>query len=193
LLPQREDGDPRSQFAFDAELIDGLRDRRTPEEFVRMVKYKEGANYYFAAQKDYEDNYQMLQLRGMTTEAQALNRNWLMWAESFKATHPLFAEMLVSDDARQRRRRVINQMRYLINDPLAPKASHFEALATLMRTFDAFSVARGQLGLDRTAYGQSQMNALKRQFRAWVTEFIAENPLVQPFWLSVLQPESGLE
>lgn len=194
LLPQAEGPQTkRSQYAYDTEMVENLRERRSPEEFLMNLKYKEAAQYYFAAQREYNELYTQLRKAGRNGAAQNLNRQWLMESDAFKATHPLFTEMLLSDDARQRRRKVIDQMRYLLKDPMAPKASHFEVLSTLQKAFDAYSVARGELGLDRTGFGRDRLNALKFEFRAWVDDFIIENPMVNSYWLTVLEPESGLE
>ena len=194
LLPQAEGPQTkRSQYAYDTEMVENLRERRSPEEFLKNLKYKEAAQYYFSAQREYNELYTQLRKSGRDGAAQNLNRQWQMESEAFKATHPLFTEMLLSDDARQRRRKVIDQMRYLLKDPMAPKAAHFEALGTLQRSYDAYSVARGELGLDRTGYGKNRLDALKREFRAWVDDFIIENPMVSSYWLTVLEPESGLE
>lgn len=194
LLPQRSDADDtRSQYAFDTEMVENLRERRAPSEVLTMIKYKEGANVYFNSQAVYERSYQTLQNSGQTEQARSLNRQWLAWADAFRATHPLFAQMLTSDDARQRRRRVLDEMRVLLKDPLFPKAPHFEAMRILQDSFDAYSILRGELGLDRTASGEVKLSALKIQFRAWVDDFLLNNPMVQPYWISVLQPEAGLE
>ena len=194
LLPQNT-GDPsvRSQYAFDSELVSGMRRRRSPEEFITMSKYKEGASFYFEQQKVFNDAYETLKLRGQDERAAMLNRQWLIWAEAFKATHPLFAEMLTSDDSRTRRRSVIGQMRYVLKDPLVPKAPHFEQLKVLQDSFDAYSVARGELGLDKTAYGVSRLNALKKAFQSWASDFLIENPGLNSYWSTILEPEAGLE
>jgi len=193
LLPQLEDNETRSQYAFNSELVDGFRERRTPDEFITMIKYKEGATQYFAAKDLYEREDKKLRASGNPEAARNLNREWLLWAESFKATHPLFAEMLTSDESRKRRQSVMSQMRYLIKDPLAPKAGHFEALASLQRSFDAYSVARSELGLDRTSRGVNTLNALKGSFKEWVDDFIVANPSLSSYWITILQPESGLD
>jgi len=193
LLPQLEDNETRSQYAFNSELADGFRERRTPDEFITMIKYKEGATQYFATKELYEREDKKLRASGNPEAARTLNREWLLWAESFKATHPLFAEMLTSDESRKRRQSVMSQMRYLIKDPLAPKAKHFEALASLQRSFDAYSVARSELGLDRTSRGVNTLNALKASFKEWVDDFIVANPSLSSYWITILQPESGLD
>lgn len=194
LLPQTKgEQDVRSQYAYDSELVTGMRERRSPEEFLTMMKYKEGANFYFTQQKVYETAYNNLKASGRAEQAATLNREWLNWSQTFKATHPLFAEMLTSDDTRQRRRRVMDQMRYLINDPLTPKADHFEGLKALQNSFDAYQAARGEISLDRTARGVVRLSQLKDVFNSWVTGFLKENPALVSYWQTILEPEAGLE
>lgn len=194
LLPQSDNQeDKRSQWAYDSEMISNLRERRTPEEFIMALKYKEGANVYFASQKIYERSYQALRVSGQDEKARNLNRLWLQWADAFRANHPIFSEMLTSDDARQRRRRVIDQMRYVLKDPEAPKADHFDALKILQDSYDTYSVARGELALDRSTRGEVALSGLKLRFRSWVEEFLINNPKVLPYWTTILEPESGLE
>jgi hypothetical protein len=84
-------------------------------------------------------------------------------------------------------------MRYLLKDPMAPRASHFDAIKTLMDTFDAFMIARGYLALDRTAAGQSKLAAVKVNFGVWAEEFTRENPEVLSFYQTVISPEAGID
>lgn len=194
LLPQDLAQDSkRSQYAYDSEVIAGLRTRRTPEEFLDQMKYKEGAAVYFATQAEYERTVEQYKEVGATGAARQLKTDWEIWSAEWRASHPIFAEGLVSGEARARRRRIIDQMRYLIDDPEAPKASHFEALKSLQNSFDAYMAARSYLAMNQTAAGQAQLNALKVQFNGWVNEFVLVNPMIQSYWQTVLSPEAGLD
>jgi hypothetical protein len=194
LLPQDPSGDSkRSQYAYDSEVISGLRSRRTPEEFLDQMKYKEGAAVYFATQAQYEQVKETYKQSGAEEQARQLTLQWETWSAEWRASHPIFAEGLVSGEARARRRRIIDQMRYLVDDPKAPKASHFEALKTLQDSFDAYMTARSYLAMNQTAAGQAQLNSLKVTFSSWVNDFVLVNPMVQSYWQTVLSPEAGLE
>ena len=174
-------------------MITGLRKQRTPGEFLDAMKYKEGAAVYFDSRQRYEKEYTRLKAGGMDDAAKNLTTAWENWSTVWRATHPIFAEGLVSSKARQRRQDVIGQMRLLLDDPMAPRASHFEALKTLQDTFDAFMIARGYLSLDRTAIGQNKLALAKQQFLTWVFNFVQQNPLVQSYYQTVLSPEAGLD
>ena len=194
LLPQ----DPareskRSQYAYDTEIVTGLRDRRTPEEFYNAMKYKEGAAVYFDSRRRYEEEYLRLKNSGQDGLATVLTNNWNEWSTIWKLTHPVFAEGLVSSTARQRRTRILDQIRILLKDPAAPRASHFDALKVLMDTFDAFMIARGYLALDGTGAGQLKLNGAKLQFKNWAAKFTAANPEVLSFYQTVISPEAGVD
>jgi hypothetical protein len=194
LLPQdAADLDEDSQYAYDAQLINGLRTRKTPDEFLKELKFREGSSIYFAARKEYLDLSAVLKEQKRTKAVEQLNNKWDLFASYWKATHPVFADVLVSSDARERRQNVIDQMRYLLTDPLTPKASHFDSMKTLVDGFDLFNTERSRLNLNRTAAGRTKVEQLKKVFEEWVTGFVLENPKVNSFWLTVLRPESGLD
>jgi hypothetical protein len=194
LLPQdRSKESERSQYAYDAAMIEGLRTRKTPEEFLRELKFREGSTIYFSARKAYLDEYAKLKQQKQSASMKRLRETWDMFAQLWKSTHPIFADVLVNSDSRERRQNVIGEMRYLLSDPDAPRASHFDSMKTLMDSFDLFMTERSRLGLNKTAYARGQVESLKGEFDSWVTQFTANNPEVNSFWLTVLRPESGLD
>lgn len=192
LLPQDE-GDDRSQHAYASELIAGLRQRRTPIDFMNAMIYREAAQEYFANQKVYELNRAQLLAGGNTEGATILKDEWQKWQATYLAGHPIFADELQSGAARIRRKNTIDQMRVLIDDPEFPKAPHFDQLKTLQETWDAFMIAKGRLGLDRSNVGQSKVDLLKSEFSSWVSDYLVAYPAVSSYWITVLEPESGLE
>ena len=193
LLPQDGKGDTRSQWAYDQEMIDGLRRNRTPQEFIDTMKYKEGASIYFERRDAYTSKLNELKQSNNKNGVKILNEAWRLWANTFKLTHPLFAEQLVNGDARERRARTLGQMRILLKDPEVPQAEHFDNMKLLMDTFDQYSVIKSRLGVDNSARNRNAIGDLKLNFSSWVTQFVTENPEVRAFWLTVLQPEAGLE
>lgn len=193
LLPQDGKGNVRSQWAYDQEMIDGLRRNRTPQEFIDTMKYKEGASIYFERRDAYTSKLNELKQTNNKDGVKTLNEAWRLWANTFKLTHPLFAEQLVNGNARERRARTLGQMRILLNDPQVPKAEHFDNMKLLMDTFDQYSIIKSRLGIDNSARNRNAIGDLKLNFSSWVTTFVTENPEVRAFWLTVLQPEAGLE
>lgn len=194
LLPQdAADLGEKSQYAYDAQLIDGLRVRKTPTEFVNELKYREASGIYFKARKEYLDEYAVLKELGRKSAMKNLRNEWDTWSAGWKATHPVFAMGLADSDARQRRQNVISEMRMILNDPNAPRASHFDQMKVLMKSFDGFNIERSRLNLDGSAMGRARVEVLKKRFSDWVDEYTSINPAVNSFWLTVLRPESGLD
>jgi hypothetical protein len=193
LLPQDGAGDTRSQWAYDQEMDDGLRRNRSPQEFIDTLKYKEGASIYFDRRNAYAYKLTELQQNNNTAGVKTLNEAWRLWTNTFKLTHPLFNEMLVNGDARERRARTLEQMRVLLKDPEVPKASHFDNMTLLMNTFDQYNIIKSRLGVDNSARNRNAIGELKLTFSTWATTFVTKHPEVRAFWLTVLQPEAGLE
>lgn len=185
--------DERSQYAYDNALIEGLRTRRTPEEFLNELKFREASGIYFNARKNVVDEQERLRALKDTAGVNRLQARWDNFAATYKATHPVFAEMLTGADARQRRQRVIDEMRYFLGDPEAPRSSHFDSMKVLMDSFDMFTRERSRLNLNRSAQGRTMSELYKKRFEEWTAAYILENPQVKSFWLTVLRPESGLD
>ena len=170
-----------------------MRFKKTPEDFLNEVKFKEAANIYFASRKSYLDQYEALKDSGQKVKARALKNSWDAQSEMFRVAHPIFNEKLQSSDARGRRARTIDQMRYLLSDPEVPQAKHFEGLRILMNSFDTFMVNRGSLGLNKSARGRAISEVFKQQFEVWTSNFLLEYPEMNTFWMTVIRPETGLD
>ena len=193
LLPNDGSSEERSQYAYDSEVIAGLRDRKTPDEFMRELKFREGANVYFSSRKSYLDQYEALRAANQDAAARDLKARYDVWSKNYLATHPVFSELLQDSTARQRREDTIEEMRYVLNDPEAPKAAHFDSLKILMDSYDSYTVEKSRLGLDHSAAGRARLEILKKNFDSWVANFVSLNPGVNTFWMTVLRPEAGLD
>jgi predicted ATPase len=84
-------------------------------------------------------------------------------------------------------------MRYLLNDPEAPQAEHFDSLRILMNSYDTYVVNKGSLGLDQSARGRAILEVFKKQFEEWSNQFLLDYPEASTFWLTVIRPETGLD
>jgi hypothetical protein len=193
LLPASDSKEDRTKYAYDNEVIEGLRFSKTPDEFLTELKFKEGANQYFTARQSYLDQYEALRDSGQKSKAATLKNAWDSASAMFRAAHPVFNERLVSSDARTRRARTIDQMRLLINDPEVPQSPQFKGLRILMNSYDSYMVNKGSLGLNKSARGRATSEVLKQQFEQWTSNFLLEYPEINTFWMTVLRPETGLD
>lgn len=193
LLPQANDKEQRSKYAYDTEVVQGLRVTKAPIDFLNELKFKEGANIYFTGRQSYLDQHGALVDSGQKGKARLLANAWDISSSMFRAAHPIFDEMLTSTDSRARRNRIIDQMHYLVNDPEAPKADHFDLLKLLMQSYDSFIVTKGSFALDHSAGGRARTELLKKGFEDWANQFLDKHPELSTFWLTVLRPETGLD
>lgn len=194
LLPQsRTANNVRSMYAYDQQLGNELRRRRTPEEFLAAVKFKEASGQYFEVKDAYVAQLDELKAAGRDDEAKALTDRWESWAMMYKQTHPIFRDQLDSSDGRIQRRQTLEQMRVIVQDPGAPQAEHFPALRELIGYWDAYSIRKAALSEDQTKRGRERLEQFKTQFEAALQGYVAEHPEVRSFWLSVLRPEAGFD
>ena len=180
-------------YAYTQQTIDGLRNMRTPEDFVTAIKFKEGATPYFEARKTHTD--MRAELKGLGEEAQVrrLDQQWSEFSRIFLAQHPIFAEELQGSEGRNRRKRTIDEMRMALRDPLAPQPWHADGLRDMFEIWEEY-----QLTLRRFANGRDQRTRdaiaqYKFLFENFMEEYTMENPHLAPVWVSLIRPESSLD
>ena len=195
LLPML-DGGTRTQFAYNQVVERGLRVRKSPEEFFRAMKFRTAAGDYFAMQRKYNDAIALAGQNGDSDRVSALKdeRDYQMLI--YRAAHPIFSEELQSSDGRERRARIIEQMRIIVKDPEAPRsdmnAAQLDGMITMIDVFDDYKVRMATLSNDRSANGRAEIEFLKQQYADFMERYTATNPKLMPFWNSVLEPESSL-
>jgi hypothetical protein len=192
LLPQ-DGGGQRVSYVQDQQYAVGLRRQRTPEEFLRALKYKQAAGRYFE-QRDIYLNY-VGQAREAKDEdaVRAANSAWSQWADIYKRNNPIFREELEFGDGRLTRERVIDQMRVIVADPAAPQAAHIEQLRVMMANFDNYQSILQQYASDNSNDATLIKEQAKTAFKAWAEDYVEANPMIEGFWLSVIRPESRFE
>ena len=193
LFPPSDGTEPRSQYAADQMVAAGMRKQRSPEEFLRALKFKQGASEYFAIEDKYLDAISLATQQNNKQLADDLKTR-MEWEKSiFRAGHPLFAEELQSSDNRDRRKRVIDEMQYVIDDPALPDTPQARPIRMAMRAFNQYRTELAVLSEDRSNVGRAQVAALKERYAVYMNQLIEENPGIMSFWNSILKPESSLD
>ena len=193
LLPT-SDGSSRDQYAYDQQVINGLRQQSTPEEFLRSIKFKEAAGPYFESRTAYLNQIAVLEASGASQErVDAAKDAWDTYSTVWKVTHPIFKEELESSEGRTRRARTISEMQRVINDPAAPKPAHFEAMRDTMRSYNNYKTQLTILSQDRSAKGEAKVERLKGDYSKFMNQKSLTNATVRAFWVSVLRPEASLD
>lgn len=192
LVPQSDDRVGRSQYAHDQAVSNGLRKRRSPEEFLRSMKFKQAAGEYFQTRTTYLDEIARLSQAGDTEGAKALKTEMEYTQTMYRAAHPIFAEELSSSDGRERRGRILTEMRTIVADPQAPASPTLEPMRVVVNTYDTFKTQLAILSDDRSAKGRAEVEFLKQQYESWMNDYVIGHPEVGSFWTSVIRPEASL-
>jgi hypothetical protein len=193
LLPVAKEGDERSQYAYDQQLIEGLRRRLTPEEFLAELKYKEAAPRYFALKKQYLDAVDRMKMAGNESGVERANQYWQSTSTAYRAAHPIFDEQMSSSDGRQRRASVIDEMRTAVYDPLVPPSPQLEGLREIMTTWDQYKIALATLREDGSARGRASVEQAKATFERMMDDLMTRRPELRSFYLAIIRPEADLD
>lgn len=190
LMPPADSDQRRVQYAYDQQTINGLRKRETPDDFLTSIKYKEAAGEYFDSQRAYLDMVSQAEANGQDTKT--LKAQWDIFAATYKAAHPIFAEQLTSGEGQQRRRKVLEEMRTVVADPGAPDSDQLRLLTPVMQSFDSYRLQLAILSDDRSAEGRAKIEQMKLAWSNWLDGYVSRNPKSSSFVSAVIRPESDL-
>jgi hypothetical protein len=194
LLPQEYLGQgPLAETAYDQATSLALRTRLTPEEFLLNIKFKEGATRYFYEQQRFDDAIAVAEGSGDVERVAKLKNRWTEWSTMYRAAHPMFDEELTSGASQERRRKILDEMRVAVNDPLAPASSRVAELRSVMSLFDRYRARLALMSEDRSAAGRVKVEQLKTRYTGAMQQLVDRTPTLRSFWISVLRPESSLD
>jgi len=92
FVPQAKQGDPFSYEAYRAQLEQGLRQKKTPQEMLDSIRVSGAASVYYAMEDQYNADVAAAKAAGDTATVTARNADWAAWSAQFKAQNPTFAE-----------------------------------------------------------------------------------------------------
>lgn len=193
LLPN----DPGVKTGFDhyvytQQVIDGLRAQRTPEDFMRQMKFKEGGVEYFTAKDFYESKRNRLDQAGQQDAVRALDLRWKQWADTFKAQHPVFTTQLESGEGQKRRQDAVTQIRTMLQDPEYPMDQQAQDTKQLLDSYDFYRYEVQRRSIQRDAQSVRDVAAFKERFSVWVSNWLGQHPNMQSMWLTLLRPDAQL-
>ena len=179
-----------------------MRYRREPDEFVEAIYTNSGAIEYFRkslqhkellaqyrlAKKDKTPNYVDSNLTWSETIFRA-EKEWDLWAEQYKDTHPIFAASLFEQGSEKRREETIKEMITLLGDPtLIPDAPHKDDILILM---EDIVVMDGELDTlqDATDSTATKMrNSIKKRYYEHWIEAVKNRPWLYELYYNLLIP-----
>lgn len=186
LLPQSNDDTGFSNKTYNLEIARGLRERKGLKDWYDDYYFASAATDYFDTKDDYE--MRMAAAKGNAPMRQQLTDAYQGWKQGYLDSHKIFAQLLVSPEAGQRRQRILDGMDKALTDPEAPDVPHKQALTDLVDTYKDY-LTRRQVYKRQTESDTSARDNLKDSFTAWVMTYTSRNPEVQAFYDRVIRPE----
>lgn len=187
LVPDAPEGDEFDRQAYNESIALEMRQLGAPDQVVREIYYRAGAKGFYEESDKYE---QAVVTLGDNSKAKKnAAAKFSSWKKEYLAQHPIFAEELASGEARERRQRIVNEMRDLLEEPAAMDSPNAAPLRELMRQYDMYQEAYGLLKQDQTDRGKARVRSAKNKFDNWSRAFVADHQAVEHFYLRVIRPD----
>ena len=82
--------------AYRAQIEEGVRQYKTPMEFLKGLYYAQAASQYYPMEDQYRADVARAKAAGNTDLVTQYNNDWSAWSKDFKSRHPVFAKQLAS-------------------------------------------------------------------------------------------------
>lgn len=185
LAPEDSNGTYSSQ-AFNQQVATGLRQARTPQQWLDAYWFKAAAPAYFDEKARVEG-----QLAKVADPIQKdlISKQWSTWKAAYEAQHPSFANQLARPDAQQRRQAVLGDMRKAVNDPDLASTPQTAQYKLLINGLDTYNEAMAQLKQDNRAFAAQRRTKIQKQWDQWTTQELLSHPEVSTFYYGIIAPE----
>ena len=193
LLPQDYLDGPRAEYAYDSQTVSGLQRRKSPEEFLNNLKFKEASGEYFETKAAFDNEIAIAQEADNADRVRDLKLKKQTWGQVYLAAHPVFAEELVNGEGKARRAAVLSELRIAVDDYQVPQSARTDELTKAIKLFDAYKTMLAELSNDGSAEGRVKVEQLKVRYGNAMDQIVRQNPTLRSFWVSILRPEASLD
>ncbi len=174
LMPQTPgEFDPA---AYSAELVLGLRQRKTPEQFLDAVYTSIGNAEFFPSLRSYQQQRDALLAQGQTDAAHQLGQVWNEYFNSLAKKNPIWYEVQFSAKKAAVAQQAYSQLVKAVNDPSTPASPQMPLVRQLIQDYQSF---QQQVALARAGSGQYTESELKTQWKNYIDFFAEQNPAAQ--------------
>jgi hypothetical protein len=186
FIPEQSNGDPFSMSAYRAQLEEGLRQRKTPQEFLDGVRVSAAASTYYAVEDQYKADLAAAKASGNDAAATRHRADWLAWSKQFKALHPTFAIKTEGSAANVRdAQNQLADLRAMLNHGDVPSGFK-EPLSGMLAAYDGYEQYRqahpGQDNQSRAA----KSSALS-MFQDYMTQVVQAYPQIGDLYSGVFR------
>lgn len=187
LLPQPKEGDKFDYRAFNESLVLGLRERRTPEEFINEIRLAQAApEYYEHMSNRRAERRGMVARKAPREELDRFDAETKIWKDGYLIQHPMLAASF-SAEASARRRGVLESLPALIDQGIG--GDQGKALKPLLDLYTEYQISYSSYAGQTSNAAKALKKEIYDNFytRAW--KYVQEHPETNAFWSSVIEPE----
>lgn len=178
-----------NQAAYNEQLALGLRERRTPEQFIDQIRYAAASPDYFDTEKAYQQAY--AGAKGNSSLRASLTAQWDQWKAGYLASNPIFSDMLQAGTARLDRQQTLAELSQAIHDPRAPQSPQTTHTQDLIDTYNAYLRFDSEMAGRRDSAATTARKGAKQQMIDFATQYIADHPDVAPVYQRLIAPDLG--
>lgn len=161
LFPQQDGA--FSRRAYELELANELRVRKTPKEVWEEIKIRSASDIYYAERDDFRAK---LDAERNPERRKSMRAAFDAWQEEFFELHPIFEAHVRRGAERQfERAGQLDQIRLMLADESRPKVKHEGEMLRVVENWDDYSAKVALLG--RSDVDERRKERLTRGFRAW--------------------------
>ena len=190
LLPQGDRDDPTSRSVYAKQVKMGLRERKSPEQWIEDFAFAEASEAYFDTRNVYERN--RLVVGDDKERRDRLDTLWNDWKAKYLKMHPLFTEQLQSREAHDRRLAVLDDTRAALMEPDRPEIEHADEMLHMVNTYYTFVANMEKMRGDRTRRATEIRQRLRVMFANWGRSYISVHPHLGAYWYRNIEAEIGL-
>lgn len=176
FLPEDSGNEPFSDQAYKTQLELGLRERKTPGEFLEEIYTRHAEAIFYPAVQQFDAKIDAAKKDGDDATASQWSDAKSSWEAQFKNLNPLFGKKLDSyGDARAKASEQLGDIRRMLTDGDVPSGMQSK-LQLLVRAYDGYeSYIQTHKGSD-TISTQARSSALQ-MFNDWALHHIYNTPL----------------
>jgi hypothetical protein len=176
FMPKASLGDPFSQGAYDMQLELGLRQRKTPQEFMADVYTRAAERPYYAQLDSFDARIAAAKAEGDADAVKNLTAQRAQFNDAYKAKNPFLKDKLdgYSDDRRDANWQLAD-LRQMIADKDVPQGQQ-KLLSDLVANYDGYVAY-----IHTPGKTQPQKSAALGLFNNWAQQNVAGTPLEDLF------------
>lgn len=188
FLPPAANTDPYSSAAYNAQIEDGMRERKTPQEFLDGARVASASTLYY----DQEDRYKKMlaQAKGQNDSAQVayLQDRWAGWSKDFLARNPTFAvHRYQGSSLNVNAKEQLASLEQMVQSGEVPNGPRMQqAVSGMVTAWRQYQDAKLHYPGQDT-YSRSQKSALFTQFQDYLSSVVKAVPEASALYTGIFR------